>query len=171
MGARLNWIFHFGLPPRYAKDVKVIQLDIAPEEIGHNKPTEVALVGDGGFGQNPSLLATAVEDNVATIWVVMNNNAYGVIAGLEKAHFGTTFGTVFPKGLPDYAAIARAYGAEGVSVKSAEEFKSVIEQAVKSNKPFVIDVQMQNVPTPTAGHWNIMDIYSPNKHVHHVSTD
>ncbi len=47
MGARFNWIFHFGLPPRFAKDVKVIQLDIAPEEIGHNKPTQVALVGDG----------------------------------------------------------------------------------------------------------------------------
>src|SRR5260221_5358922 len=47
MGARFNRIFHFGLPPRYAKDVKIIQLDIAPEEIGHNKPTEVALVGDG----------------------------------------------------------------------------------------------------------------------------
>ncbi len=47
MGARFNWIFHFGASPRFAKDVKVIQLDIAPEEIGHNKPTEVALVGDG----------------------------------------------------------------------------------------------------------------------------
>jgi 2-hydroxyacyl-CoA lyase 1 len=47
MGARFNWIFHFGQAPRFAKDVKVIQLDIAPEEIGHNKPTEVALVGDG----------------------------------------------------------------------------------------------------------------------------
>src|SRR5437763_12364007 len=47
MGARLNWIFHFGQAPRYAKDVKVIQLDIAPEEIGHNKATQVALVGDG----------------------------------------------------------------------------------------------------------------------------
>ncbi|MGA8758925.1 MAG: thiamine pyrophosphate-binding protein [Stellaceae bacterium] len=47
MGARFNWIFHFGLPPRYAPDVKVIQLDIAPEEIGHNKATDVALVGDG----------------------------------------------------------------------------------------------------------------------------
>jgi 2-hydroxyacyl-CoA lyase 1 len=47
MGARLNWIFHFGLAPRYAKDVKIIQLDIAPEEIGHNRATEVALVGDG----------------------------------------------------------------------------------------------------------------------------
>src|SRR4029077_7546979 len=47
MGARFNWIFHFGQAPRYAKDLKVIQLDIAPEEIGHNKATEVALVGDG----------------------------------------------------------------------------------------------------------------------------
>ena len=47
MGARFNWIFHFGASPRFAKDVKVIQLDIAPEEIGHNKPTEVALLGDG----------------------------------------------------------------------------------------------------------------------------
>ncbi len=47
MGARLNWIFHFGQAPRYAKDVKVIQLDIAPEEIGHNKATQVPLVGDG----------------------------------------------------------------------------------------------------------------------------
>ncbi len=47
MGARFNWIMHFGQAPRYAKDVKVIQLDIAAEEIGHNKATDVALVGDG----------------------------------------------------------------------------------------------------------------------------
>ena len=47
MGARLNWIMHFGLPPRFAKDVRVVQLDISPEEIGTNVPAEVALVGDG----------------------------------------------------------------------------------------------------------------------------
>lgn len=46
IGARLNWIMHFGLPPRFRKDVRVIQLDIAPEEIGTNVPTEVPLVGD-----------------------------------------------------------------------------------------------------------------------------
>ncbi len=46
IGARLNWIMHFGLPPRFRKDVRVIQLDIAPEEIGTNVATEVALVGD-----------------------------------------------------------------------------------------------------------------------------
>ncbi|MGH2587311.1 MAG: thiamine pyrophosphate-dependent enzyme, partial [Dehalococcoidia bacterium] len=47
LGARLNWILHFGLPPRFAPDVRVVQLDIAPEEIGTNVPTEVGLIGDG----------------------------------------------------------------------------------------------------------------------------
>ncbi len=46
IGARLNWIMHFGLPPRFARDVRVVQLDIAAEEIGTNVPAEVGLVGD-----------------------------------------------------------------------------------------------------------------------------
>ncbi|MBF6599205.1 MAG: oxalyl-CoA decarboxylase [Dehalococcoidia bacterium] len=46
IGARLNWIMHFGLPPRFNPDVRVMQMDIAAEEIGTNVPAEVALVGD-----------------------------------------------------------------------------------------------------------------------------
>ncbi|HEY3178986.1 MAG TPA: thiamine pyrophosphate-binding protein [Casimicrobiaceae bacterium] len=134
----------------------------------------VALVGDGGFGQNPAMLATAIEQNVPVIWIVMNNCAYGTIAGLEMAHFGTSFGCVFRRGdqtySPDYAAIARAYGAEGMAIKAAEEFKPALERAIKSNKPTVIDVAMQNEPVPTAGHWNINDIYSPGQQTTHVAT-
>jgi thiamine pyrophosphate-dependent acetolactate synthase large subunit-like protein len=48
----------------------------------------LSLVGDGGFGQNPAMLATAVELNLGIIWLVMNNNAFGTIAGLQKAHYG-----------------------------------------------------------------------------------
>ena len=137
--------------------------------------TVVALVGDGGFGQNPALLAAAYEQDIAVIWIIMNNFAYGTIAGLEKAHFGTTFGTVFEKGgrpwSPDYAAIARAYRVDGVRIEAAADFRPALERAIASQRPCVIDVAMQNEPVPTAGHWNIMDIYSPGKKVHHVSTD
>ncbi|UOR10222.1 thiamine pyrophosphate-binding protein [Halobacillus amylolyticus] len=133
----------------------------------------VSLVGDGGFGQNPALLATAAEENIPVIWIVMNNSAYGTIAGLEKAHFDTTHGTVFTKDgesyTPDYASIAKAYGVDGVKINSAEEFKPALQQAIESNKPFVIDAPMINNPVPTDGHWNIMDIYSPGKKVHHAS--
>ena len=135
----------------------------------------VSLVGDGGFGQNPALLATAVEENIPVVWVVMNNFAFGTIAGLQKAHFGTTLGTVFVKdGKPyqaDFAAVARAYGADGAKVESAAEFKEVLERAIASKRPFVVDVAMRNNPVPTTGHWNILDIYSPQGGVSHVSTD
>jgi acetolactate synthase-1/2/3 large subunit len=134
----------------------------------------VALVGDGGFGQNPALLATAFEQDIAVVWVIMNNYSYGTISGLEKAHFGSTYGTVFEKHgkpySPDYAAIAKAYGIDGVKIESAAQFRPALERAINSNRPCVIDVVMQNEPVPTAGHWNIMDIYSPGKKVHHTST-
>ena len=47
MGARFNWILHFGLPPRYNPNMRVIQLDINPEAMHQNKPAEVCLLGDG----------------------------------------------------------------------------------------------------------------------------
>jgi acetolactate synthase-1/2/3 large subunit len=134
----------------------------------------VSLVGDGGFGQNPALLATAFEEDIPVVWVVMNNRAFGTIAGLQKAHFGTTLGTVFEKdGCPysaDFAALARAYGIDGVTVESAEQFKPALEAAIRSDKPVVLDVIMENAPVPTTGHWNIMDIYSPGERVTHVTT-
>lgn len=135
----------------------------------------IALVGDGGFGQNPALLATAKHEGIAVIWLIMNNNAFGTIAGLEKAHYHTTFGTVFQKDgestSPDYVAIAKAYGIEGIKIQSAAEFKPALAKAIAMNKPVVLDVPMINNPVPTSGHWNILDIYSPGKKVSHVSTE
>ena len=134
----------------------------------------VALVGDGGFGQNPAFLATAVESDIPVVWVVMNNYAFGTIAGLEMAHYGTAFGCVFRKDgepySPDFAAVARAYGAQGEQIRAAEDFKPALERAVRSGKPFVIDVAMMNEPVPTGGHWNINDIYSPGKRVSHAGS-
>ena len=134
----------------------------------------IALIGDGGFGQNPAQLATAKHEDIAVIWLIMNNDAFGTIAGLEKAHFHTTFGTVFLKDgkstSPNYAEIAKAYGIEGIKVQSAAEFKPALIKAIELKKPVVLDVPMINNPVPTAGHWNILDIYSPGKKVGHVST-
>jgi acetolactate synthase-1/2/3 large subunit len=135
----------------------------------------ISMVGDGGFGQNPAVLATAREEDLGVIWVVMNNNAFGTIAGLQKAHYGLTYGTIFPRDgedpIPNYAEIARAYGIEGVRVRSAAGFKPALEAAIDSGKPTVIDVAMVNNPAPTSGRWNILDTYSPDTRVSHVSTD
>jgi len=46
IGARLNWILHFGKPPRFDKDVRILQIDIEAEEMGTNLQAEAALLGD-----------------------------------------------------------------------------------------------------------------------------
>ncbi|HLK63990.1 MAG TPA: thiamine pyrophosphate-binding protein [Bryobacteraceae bacterium] len=127
------------------------------------KRAAVALIGDGAFGSNPSVVATAMEANLPVVWVVMDNSAFGTIAGLEKMHYGWSFGCLFERnGQPytvDYAAIARGFGARGISIRSAAELGPALKEALASDIPTVIQVPMENAPTPTPGHWNINDIY------------
>ena len=133
----------------------------------------LTLTGDGGFGVNPTCLATAVEQGIACTWVVMNNSAFGTIAGLENASYNTKFGTVFqtPNGesySPCWADVAKAYGVEAIRVSSAAEFKPALEKAMEANKagrPFLVEAPMENIAVPTPGCWNINDIYRPSEFV------
>src|SRR5256885_14154396 len=123
----------------------------------------VALIGDGGFSANPSVIATAMEADLPVVWLVMDNAGFGTIAGLESMHYGWSFGCKFRRGCQpyraDYAAMARACGARGVNVESAGALGPALEEALASNLPTVIQVAMENAPTPTPGHWDINDIY------------
>ena len=123
----------------------------------------ITLTGDGGFGAaNPCVLATAVEAGIPVIWVVMNNSAFGTIAGLEglhyknerencRLHLGTefkirpaemgntmggegTFQQAWESYSPDWAAVARAYGVDAVKIESAAEFADALKMAVDSVK-------------------------------------
>jgi acetolactate synthase-1/2/3 large subunit len=123
----------------------------------------VSLVGDGGFSANPSVVATAMEADLPVVWVVMDNNGFGTIAGLEAMHYGWSYGCLFErKGEPyrvDYAAMARSFGARGIAIESADQLYPALVEALQSHLPTVIQVPMENAPTPTPGHWDINDVY------------
>ena len=123
----------------------------------------VCLIGDGGFSANPSVIATAMEAELPVVWVVMDNAGFGTIAGLETMHYGWSFGCMFERcGAPyrvDYAAMARAFGANGVLIEAADQLGPALKAALTSKLPTVIQAPMENAPTPTPGHWNINDIY------------
>jgi thiamine pyrophosphate-dependent acetolactate synthase large subunit-like protein len=46
VGTRLNFIIGYGMPPRWAPDLKIVQVDIHDEEIGRNRPVDIGIVGD-----------------------------------------------------------------------------------------------------------------------------
>lgn len=129
---------------------------------GTGRPA-VALVGDGAFGSNPSVIATAVEMGIAPVWVVMNNAAFGTIAGLERKHYGSGFGCEFEADggaySPDFAAIARACGADGVRIEHPDQLEPALRAACRASRPTVIDVPMRNTPVMTPGAWDIERIY------------
>ncbi|MBV9229207.1 MAG: thiamine pyrophosphate-binding protein [Chloroflexi bacterium] len=123
----------------------------------------VALIGDGAMGSQLSALITAVEYKVPVVWLVMNNYAFGTIAGLETQHYGSGFGCEFIRDgqpyNPDFAALARACGAKGMKVEVAADLLPALREAVASGQPTLLDVPMRNDPVPTTGHWDINDIY------------
>jgi acetolactate synthase-1/2/3 large subunit len=132
-------------------------------KLAHPDRAAVSLIGDGGFGANPSVIATAMEAELSVVWLVMDNAGFGTIAGLEAMHYGSSFGCMFERcGKPyaaDYAAMARAFGARGVTIESAGDLGPALRDALASKLPTLIQAPMENAPTPTPGHWNINDIY------------
>jgi acetolactate synthase-1/2/3 large subunit len=127
----------------------------------------IAVVGDGGFTMAPYVLCTAVEYNLPCIWVVWNNFAWGAIRDLQYGLFeGREYGTAFYQGQdrskpynPDFAAWARACGADGVTVTRSVDLPGAVEMAIKNNRPCVIDVHVDaDVRPPSTGTWQLPPI-------------
>ena len=126
----------------------------------------VAVCGDGGFTMVPHVLCTAVEYDIPAVWVVWNNFSWGAIRDIQYGLFdGREIGTGFYQDgnkkpyNPDFAAWARAAGADGITVSKSEDFKGALEHAIAANKPYLIDVHVDaNVRPPATGTWALPPI-------------
>jgi acetolactate synthase-1/2/3 large subunit len=95
--------------------------------------------------------------------VVWNNYAYGSIRGLQRGYLGNReLATDFhhpDTGLPynpDFAAMARSAGVEGVSIDRAGDLGDAILAGIKSNRPYLIDANISgDLNPPGAGVWEI----------------
>jgi acetolactate synthase-1/2/3 large subunit len=93
-----------------------------------NPQTRVlAVCGDGGFMMNSHELETAVRLRLNLVVLILQDNAYGMIRWKQAVDHFPDFGLSF--GNPDFVAYARAYGAKGSRVESADGLVSVLEAA------------------------------------------
>jgi acetolactate synthase I/II/III large subunit len=107
----------------------------------HPERIVIAAAGDGCFLMNGQELATAVQYNAAIIVLVFDNGMYGTIRmHQERDYPGRTIGTELKN--PDFAALARAYGAEGYLVTRTEEFAPAFENALKKKVPCLIHIRV-----------------------------
>ncbi|WP_226626190.1 thiamine pyrophosphate-binding protein [Alloyangia pacifica] len=123
----------------------------------------VSISGDGGFTMVPHVLCTAVEYDIPVVWVVWNNFAWGAIRDLQYGYFeGREYGTAFYQGdnktpyNPDFAAWARAAGVAGYTVTRPGDFAGALEEAIRLNRPALIDVHVDaDIRPPATGSWEL----------------
>jgi acetolactate synthase-1/2/3 large subunit len=103
--------------------------------------TVVAVAGDGDFLMTGQELATAVQYGVAVKIVVIDNGTYGTIRmHQEREYPGRVSGTDLRN--PDFAAMARAYGAEGFTVSRDAEVVPALEAALAATGPALVHVRL-----------------------------
>ncbi len=121
----------------------------------------VSICGDGGFVMTPHVLCTAVEYDIPAIWVVWNNFAWAAIRDIQYGLYdGREIGTAFYKGEnrepynPDFAALARAHGVEGLTAKTSADFKGALDHALTLGKPCLIEAHVDaDIRPPATGTW------------------
>ncbi|MEE8516633.1 MAG: thiamine pyrophosphate-binding protein [Alphaproteobacteria bacterium] len=110
-------------------------------KIVHPGRTVVGFVGDGGFMMTENELATAADCGADPIIIVFNNRMYGTIRMHQERRYP---GRVIATGLtnPDFAALARSYGAFGETVTRTDEFLPALEAALAAGTAAVIELAM-----------------------------
>ena len=126
----------------------------------------VSVSGDGGFLMMAHVLATAVEYDVPATWVVWNNHGYVSIRDLQHGAFGRESTTMFTRDAqpfsPDYAMLARSCGADGMRVTEPGELGDALRDAVRSQRPTLLDVHMDPAASPVAtGTWQLPPLPHP----------
>lgn len=133
----------FGLPA--AMGVKKAM----PEKVSIN------FTGDGSILMNIQELMTAVEANIPVINIILNNQYLGMVRQWQTFFYDKRYSSTDINMQPDFVKLVESFGGVGFRVKTKEEFDKALDEAVKSNRIAMIDVnidRMENVlPMVPAG--------------------
>jgi acetolactate synthase I/II/III large subunit len=107
----------------------------------HRDRAVVALTGDGGLAMTLSELETAVREHARVVVLVFDNQRYGTIRMWQEIR-GTGQGVATELGPVDFAAAARAFGANGAHVNLDSEFEPALRRALAADGPTVIQLAL-----------------------------
>jgi acetolactate synthase I/II/III large subunit len=113
---------------------------VAAKAVHPDRPV-VCIAGDGDFLMTGQELATAVQEELDVVVLVVNNAMYGTIRMHQERHYpGRVVGTDLRN--PDFVAYARAFGAHGALVERSEDFPGALDEALGCGGPALIELRV-----------------------------
>jgi acetolactate synthase-1/2/3 large subunit len=127
---------------------------IAGAIVEQNRRVMLNFAGDGDFLMNGQELATAVQYGAAVLFIVFNNSTYGTIRMHQERDYPARISGTGLRN-PDFAALARAYGAHGEIVEATDDFAPALQRAQahisETGMPALIELRYDaNLITPNA---------------------
>lgn len=110
-------------------------------KVGRPERPSIAYVGDGAWGMSLAEVMTCVRENIPVVAVVFNNGQWGAEKKNQVDYFENRFlGTNLKN--PNFADVAEAMGASGITVDHVDEIGDALRGAARSNKPTVINLML-----------------------------
>ncbi len=108
-------------------------------KVANPRKAVISIAGDGGFMFGVQELATAAQYNIAVIAIIFNNSAFGNVRRDQmQLYDGKLIGSDLQN--PDFVKLAESFGVTGYRVNSPTELKAILEKAIDTEKPVLIEV-------------------------------
>jgi acetolactate synthase-1/2/3 large subunit len=105
--------------------------------------TVVCIDGDGCFQMTCQELATAALERLPIVTVILNNGYLGMVRQWQEMFYDVRYSqSHLTHQVPDYAALAEAYGGAGFVVSSPDELEGTLEAALSAGRTAVVDVRV-----------------------------
>jgi acetolactate synthase-1/2/3 large subunit len=110
---------------------------IAAKLLDSDRPV-VCIMGDGGAMMNIQELETAKRLGIGCIFIVLNDNNYGLIEWKQNMSEGKSYGTKL--GNPNFVKLAESFDIKGYEPKSVSDLKNILGNAIKTNELCLIEI-------------------------------
>jgi acetolactate synthase-1/2/3 large subunit len=112
-------------------------------QVAHPDKTVVCVSGDASILMNIQELATAVQHRCPIKVVLSNNGCMGMVRQWQELHHGARYSHSYSEALPDFVALARAFGWQARRVEHADQLEEALAECLSSSGPFLLDVVVQ----------------------------
>jgi acetolactate synthase-1/2/3 large subunit len=103
--------------------------------------TVVAVVGDGCFLMSGMELATAVQENLPVVVILVNDGSLSLIKAIQHRRYESRFLGVDLRN-PDFGLFARAFGVRSWTVATDADFEAALQHAVACKEPALVEVRI-----------------------------
>lgn len=108
-------------------------------KVGRPDRPAIAYVGDGAWGMSMAETMTCVRENIPVVAVVFNNLQWGAEKKNQVDYFNDRYVGVNLEN-PNFAEVAKAMGADGITVNEEDQIGDALRQAVASNRPTILNL-------------------------------